>query len=219
MENQMTENPYLSARREWNERYGQFVKAADFWRKIALWCLLLLSLSVGGLIYIGSKSKFVPYVLKEDGSGRITGLGFPSAQSIDDRVIRANLSEWIGWHRSVVSDAMVQRQYVDKVYSYLIQGSPAKTTIDEWYLKGNDPFKRMETSSVSVQVQSVLSMSEKSYQIEWDESLVNKNGQSLGRQRYRALLSIEMREVDQINIVKNPLGIFISTISIQQIGG
>lgn len=219
MENSTTENPYVSARREWNERYGQFVSSADFWRKIALWCLLLLSLAVGGVVYIGSQSKLVPYIMKEDGTGRITGLGFPGAQAIDDRVIRANLSEWIGWHRSVITDAVVQRQYVDKAYAFILQGTAAKNTLDQWYINGHDPFVRMQSGTVNVQVQSVLSLTDKTYQIEWVETLFNKQGQSLVEEKYRALISIELREVDGASLLKNPLGIFFQSISIQQIGG
>ena len=29
------DNPYLSARAEWNERYGDFVKAAHTWKMVA----------------------------------------------------------------------------------------------------------------------------------------------------------------------------------------
>ena len=31
-----TDNPYLAARQEWNERYGSYVKAAATWRTIGI---------------------------------------------------------------------------------------------------------------------------------------------------------------------------------------
>lgn len=219
MENSRTENPYLTARREWNERYGEFVKSSNFWMRIALCSLGIASVSVFGLVYIGSQSKLVPYVMKADDSGRITSVGFPDQKMIDERVIRANLSEWVAWHRSVVADPNVQRLYVEKAYAFLLQGSPAKASLDQWYLNGNDPFVRMQTGMVNVQVQSVLSLSDKTFQIEWAEAAISKNGQPIGQSKYRALVTIEAREVDSVTVLKNPLGIFLQTISIQQIGG
>lgn len=219
MENANIENPYLTARREWNERYGEFVKSSTFWMKIALCSVGITSVAVFGLVYIGSQSKLVPYVMKEDEAGRITSVGFPDQKMIDERVVRANLSEWIVWHRSVVADPNVQRLYAEKAYAFLLQGSPAKASLDQWYLDGHDPFVRMQTGMVNVQVQSVLGLSDKTYQIEWTETSVSRNGQPVGQAKYRALVTIETREVDSATILKNPLGIFFQTISIQQIGG
>ncbi len=219
MENSKIENPYLTARREWNERYGEFVKASTFWMRIALCSLGIASVSVIGLVYIGSQSKLVPYVMREDESGRITSVGFPDKKMVDERVVRANLSEWVVWHRSVVADPNVQRLYVEKAYAFLLQGSPAKASLDQWYMDGHDPFVRMQTGMVNVQVQSVLVLSEKTYQIEWTETSISKNGQPVALAKFRALVTIETREVDSVTVLKNPLGIFLHTISIQQIGG
>ncbi len=219
MENSKTENPYLTARREWNERYGEFVKSSTFWMRIALCSLGIASVSVIGLVYIGSQSKLVPYVMREDESGRITSVGFPDKKMVDERVVRANLSEWVVWHRSVVADPNVQRLYAEKAYAFLLQGSPAKASLDQWYMDGHDPFVRMQSGMVNVQVQSVLVLSEKTYQIEWTETSISKNGQPVALAKNRALVTIETREVDSVTVLKNPLGIFIHTISIQQIGG
>ena len=219
MENSNIENPYLSARREWNERYGEFVKSSTFWMRIALCSLGIASVSVIGVVYIGSQSKLVPYVMKEDETGRITSVGFPDQKMVDERVVRANLSEWVVWHRSVVADPNVQRLYAEKAYAFLLQGSPAKASLDQWYMNGNDPFVRMQTGMVNVQVQSVLALSGKTFQIEWAETSISKNGQPIGQVKYRALVTIETREVDNVTVLKNPLGIFLQTISFQQIGG
>lgn len=220
MKNIDTENPYLNARREWNERYGDFVKAAATWRLVALISAGVSFLAVAGAVYIGSKSKLVPYVIETDSLGRIASVGVPEQRGVDERVVRSTLSDWIGWHRSVVTDGAVQRLYIEKTYAYLLQGSPAKETLDRWYIDGHDPFVRMQSSTITVQVQSVLLLSGKTYQIEWSETEANKNGEAKELPtRYRGLLTIETREVDSLTVLKNPLGLFITTIAIQQIGG
>lgn len=224
MENTGIENPYLTARREWNERYGEFVQKSTFWMRVALCSLGVSVVSVAGVVYIGSQSKLVPYVMKVDDTGRVTSVGFPDQNNMKDpNVVRANLTDWVVWHRSVVADPSVQQLYAQKTYAFLLQGSSAKVTLDEWYLKGNDPFVRMQTGTVNVQVQSVLSLSDKTFQIDWTETSIDKVGRAIsppaGQPKFRALVTIETREVDSVTVLKNPLGIFIQTMSIQQIGG
>ncbi len=56
-------NPYLAARREWNERYGEYIAQARTWRVTALLALLVAAVSTSGLIWIASSSGIVPYVV------------------------------------------------------------------------------------------------------------------------------------------------------------
>ncbi len=218
MQTEAKESPYVLARREWNERYGDYVKAAATWKLFAFIALSLGLLSVGGLIYIGSQSKLVPYVIETESSGRIISAGFPEKVAVSGKVILANLSDWVRYHRSVVVDPTVQRLYLDRTYAYILQNSPAKEMLDRWYVEGHDPFARMEKGSVTVEVESVLLLSGKTYQIEWREASIDRNGQTLGEpERFRALLTLENRDVDSNVVLKNPLGIFIATISTQKL--
>jgi type IV secretion system protein VirB5 len=214
----ITENPYIAARREWNERYGEFVKAASTWKLIALIAMGTALVATIGAIYIGAQSKLVPYVIGVDELGRITSAGIPDQKGIDERVIRATLADWITWHRSVVSDPSVQEMYVLKTYAFLTQGSAAKGSLDEWYKSElNNPYERMKTVTVTVEVQSVLLMAGKTYQIDWKETVRNKGGQVTLQQNFRSLITTEMLGVDPMNLLKNPLGVYIQTLSIQQI--
>ena len=60
----MESNPYLEARRDWDERYADLVLGKRNWQ-IAAGGLLLLSLILaGGFVWLSTRSKFVPYVLE-----------------------------------------------------------------------------------------------------------------------------------------------------------
>ncbi|MCX6131512.1 MAG: VirB8/TrbF family protein [Proteobacteria bacterium] len=212
------ENPYLAARREWNERYGDFVKAASTWRLIALIAMSVALVATLGAIYIGAQSKLVPYVIGVDELGRISSVGIPDQKGVDEKVLRATLADWITWHRSVVSDPSVQEMYVLKTYAYLTQASSAKGSLDEWYKSEiNNPYERMKNISVTVEVQSVLLLSGKTYQIDWKETQRNKGGQVILQENFRSLITIEMLGVDPTLLLKNPLGVYVKTLSIQQI--
>lgn len=214
----IAENPYIAARREWNERYGEFVKAASTWRFIAIIAIATALIGTMGAVYIGSQSKLIPYVIGVDDLGRITSAGIPDQKGIDEKVLRATLADWITWHRSVVSDPEVQQQFVLKTYAYLTQASAAKGSLDEWYKNElNNPYERMKSGTVTVEVQSVLLMSGKTYQVDWKETAKNKAGQVTGTQNFRSLITIEALGIDPALLLKNPLGIYVQTISIQQI--
>ena len=218
MESTKIENPYISARREWNERYGEFVKAASMWRIIAFLALGVAAIGTIGAVYIGSQSKLVPIVVGVNDLGRITATGIPGQKPIDSTVIEATLADWINWHRSVVSDVSVQENFVNRVYAYLTEGAPARASIDEWYKKeGNNPYERLKNVTVTVEVQSVLLMSGQTYQLDWRETTRNKGGQVVIVQNYRSLVTIESLGVDPRIALINPLGIYIQNISIQQI--
>jgi len=51
------DTPYLAARREWNERYGDHVKSAHQWRLAAFGSIAIALASVGGLVAVSMQSK------------------------------------------------------------------------------------------------------------------------------------------------------------------
>jgi type IV secretory pathway TrbF-like protein len=57
------ENPYLTARRTWNDHVGGVVSSRQTWQVVGILSLLIALAGVGGIIHIGSQSKFVPYVI------------------------------------------------------------------------------------------------------------------------------------------------------------
>lgn len=219
MREETIENPYLNARREWNERYGEYIQAAYHWKLIAMGSIAAAIISISGAVYIGSRSKFVPYIVEVDPKGHILNTAaVDQGQRPDQRIVQTAIADWINYHRSVVNDSIVQRQYIEKTYAYVTQGSPAKVNLDSWYSAGANPFKRIETESVTVEVSSVLLQSKNSYQVEWTEKSFEPNGKPLFVQSYRALLSVEFRDVEMASLQKNPLGLFFTSISIQKIG-
>ena len=64
------ENPYLAARRTWNEHVGSVVSSRQTWQVVGILSLLIALSAVGGMIHIGSQSKFVPYVVEVDKLGQ-----------------------------------------------------------------------------------------------------------------------------------------------------
>lgn len=62
-------NPYVEARREWNDRYLELVGERRWWQAIAGAELVLLLILAVGLVWLSLQQKTVPYVVEVDSLG------------------------------------------------------------------------------------------------------------------------------------------------------
>src|SRR3984893_4559249 len=90
------DDPYLSARREWNERYGSYIARARNWRVAALGSIFVSAILARGVIWPGSQSKLVPFVVEVDKLGQAVAVQRAArAAPADQRIIKAQLAAWI----------------------------------------------------------------------------------------------------------------------------
>jgi type IV secretion system protein VirB5 len=89
-------NPYLAARREWDERYGEIIVRAKNWRFIAILCAFVSLAAVGGIVRLSARSKAVPFVIALDSLGRTVAAG-PAEETVgaDEKLKKATLFAWI----------------------------------------------------------------------------------------------------------------------------
>ncbi len=208
-------NPYLDARREWNERYGDYIAQASNWRLVALISTFIALLAVIGVIWIGSQSKFIPYIIEVDKLGQGVGVS-PASQvkSYDEKVIKFSLAEFISNFRSIYPDKEIQKKYILNVYKYLSNSFPAYTIINQHY-KNSSPFGQNQT--IQVEISTVLNMQNDAWQVDWSESSFDAMGNLVSKENYRALIHIVIIPPTQESlIIKNPLGIYIKDISFQK---
>ncbi len=209
-----TENPYLSARREWDERYGNLITRERNWRLMALLCALSSLLTVAGLVYLSARTHIVPFVVAMDSLGRPIAAG-PAEETTtaDDRIKRATLYNWLGNLRLVTSDGIVQRKAIDRVYAYVASGSQAQAFISDFY-RGDPPQKRAQTETVNIEVQSVLPTSDRTFEIEWTETTRDLYGTVTQRARWKAAFTIAINPpTDEATARVNPLGIYVTNAS------
>ena len=206
-----TISPYLAARREWDERYGDLITRARNWRLIAILCAAAAVLQTVGLIALSVRAKVIPYVVAIDSLGHeVTAGPADQTSAIDDRLKRAELFQWIEDLRTITSDGVAQRKEIDRVYARLANGGPALTVVTEFY-RADPPQHRAQTESVSVDVQSVLATSDKTYQIEWTETRRDLQGQIKSQDRWKGAFTIAINPpTDERTIRANPLGIYIT---------
>lgn len=211
-------NPFLNGRREWMERYGDYIKQKRNWQVVAFTSLFISFMCVIGLIYIGGQNKFVPYVVEKDKLGRTVAAGVAKEVDLkDSNVIKSDLAGFIVNWRSIWGDISAQKKFIFDAYKYLKPNSLAYISVSKEY-KENEPFQRLQSERIKVEVRSVLPISANNWQVEWVETRTDKQGKFLDVSNYKGLFIVE-----QINpttaeaIINNPLGNFITEINYQKI--
>jgi type IV secretion system protein VirB5 len=202
-------NPYLNARREWDERYGDALARAKNWRMAAFACLAIAGVAVLGITYIGAQSKIKPFVVAIDKIGNPIAMAQPvTGGAINQRIVEAQVANWLWNARSVLSDHAAQKILIDRVYTML--GSDAAGYLNQYY-SAHPPFGYV----ANVTITSVLPISGNTYQINWDEATV-KNGQPQPVQHWKANITTarDPKLADNPRVMlDNPLGLFIKNIT------
>lgn len=215
------ENPYLAARRTWNDHVGTVVAQRRAWQLIGILSLLIALAAVGGLIHIGSQSKFIPYVVEVDKLGQTVAAGpLTAAAKADRRVVHAAVAEFIGDARLVTPDVALQRKAVFRVYAKLAPNDPATAKMNEW-MNGHaeaSPFRRAEHEMVSVEIKTVLPQSPDTWQVDWVETRRDRQGTVKEPPvTLRALVTVYTAEVSSRTtdeqLRNNPMSVFVRDFS------
>ena len=207
-------NPYLAARREWDERYGEFITRARNWRSAAILCALIALLATGGVVWLSVRSRVVPFVVLVDSLGRPLASGLAEQASVgDDRLRRAVLQEWIEDVRMVTTDGVAQRKAIDRVYAHIASGTSAQVFISDYY-RDDPPFKRAQTDTVSVEVRSVLSTSDRTFQVDWVETTRDLYGNVKTTEQWKGSFTVALTPpTEERQARANPIGLYVTAAS------
>lgn len=218
------ENPYLNARRAWNVHTAGLMKSLQLWQLVALSSLLITATAIGGLIIIGSQSKFVPLVFQQDSSGNtlsVTRADRVGLASIDD--FRTSAARFIENLRMVSTDNELQKKAVFQVYSFLNQNDIALTKVSDFYSRQKDsnPFERSSHEVVSIQITSVLQESDSTWQVDWVETTRNLDGTAKATPvKMKALITLYQEkgipDVSNDSILKNPHLIYVRDFNVSK---
>ncbi len=215
------DNPYLSARRSWNDHMESVAASRNMWQILAILSLMITLAAVGGIIHIGSQSKFIPYVVQVDHLGEAIAVARADmAAPADPRVIHASVASFINDLRMVTPDIALQRRAIFRAYAMLSSEDPATAKTNVW-LNGTDtssPFKRAANETVNIEIISIIPQSPETWQVIWQESVYDRQGHPKEPSfMMRALLTIysidSTANTTEDQIRNNPLGIYVRDYS------
>ena len=207
-------NPYLAARLEWTERYGDFITRARNWRIVGMFCAATSIVLALGLVMISERQRIVPYVVAVDSIGRATSEGpAERAKPTDQRLVKAAVLDWVEDMRTVSSDQQVQLHDIDKVFAMMSKGSAAQTFITDYY-RQDSPFARASKGTVSVEVRSIVASSDKTFEVEWTETTRDPQGAVQGTETWQGSFTTDINPPsDEQTIRLNPLGVYINHVN------
>ncbi|MCZ6133804.1 VirB8/TrbF family protein [Campylobacter ureolyticus] len=211
-------NPYLDAKREWLERYGNYISQKRNWQIIAVLSAIISLICVIFLGYSTTQNKLIPYVIEVDKLGNTSKVGV--VQNIDlknPNVIKYSLNTFIYSWRSVWGDIEIQRKFIFDAYAYLEPNSKAFNFINEEYREKN-PFKQVSKKNVRVKVKSIVPQNADTWQVEWEEETRNLKEEIISQITYRGFFQVkQIVPTTEEQILKNPLGIFIFDLNYAKI--
>lgn len=213
-----TENVYLSAREEWLERYGSYIKRSAQWRMTA-WCAIgiaLLSLSAN--IMQLTQAKVVPYIIAINEIGQWSAVARADhVTTSPQRAIQADIAACISDWRTVTADNELQKKMIRRLSHYFV--GAAKGVLAEWY-NHNNPYEIAKQGRlVQVNVQSLpLPVSPDSWRVEWTETVRNHAGILLSQSRFAAMVRVQLDPpTTEEQLLNNPSGLHIIEISTTRI--
>lgn len=207
-------NPYLAARRDWDERYGDLITRARNWRLMALVSGLVALAAVVGMAVLATRSRIIPFVVAIDSLGRPVATGVAEqASSADDRLKRATVLSWVEDLRTVTTDGVAQRRSIDRVYAHIANGSQAQPFVTEFY-RNDPPQKRAQNETTSVDVKSVLPTSDRTVEVEWIETTRDLYGAVKLQERWKGSFTIAVSPPSDERLARvNPLGVYVTNAS------
>jgi type IV secretion system protein VirB5 len=212
-------NPYINARREWVERYGDYITQARNWQIAATAGIITAIILSVGLVVSITQNKITPYIVEVDKLGQVAAIE-PAGEfkKLDAKVIKSSLAHFIENSRSVIADPIVQKKSLENIYAFLPKSSAPLAYLQE-YINNNNPFKLAESKTIEVEISTILSISEQSWQVEWFETSRDLQGNINGKTKWKSVLTVEFNPpTTEKAILSNPLGLFITQLSwVQQL--
>ncbi|MCW5320682.1 conjugal transfer protein [Verminephrobacter aporrectodeae subsp. tuberculatae] len=203
------ETPYLAARREWNERYGNFIATANNWRLAALGSIAVAIIAVSGLVWVSGQHKVVPYAVEFNGNGEVERVARADvASQPNNRQMVAALRNWVIGARTVYVDGRAEKAIVDQTYAMTYPDSACYQTLSTYHQE-NNPYVRAQKETVEVTVNAVVPVSDSTWQVDWTEITKQRSGKVIDTKQYQgSITTVIAPPTSDAQIMVNPLGIY-----------
>ena len=212
------DTPWIRAEYLYNDTFLRQAAQTKNWRLFAFFCLGITIIAVGGLIYLGGQSKYIPMVVEVDKLGQtiaVRALTGKDAITDSSRIVYREMFDLIENLRTVTTDRLANNDRLAKGFSRL---TGAATKYVQTELRKAPPNDVGSTKSVQIIVKTALKLAGQSWQIDWEERSYGLNGDQLGTEMWRATLQYDLVPSSEEKAIRiNPIGFTVSEISWQKV--
>lgn len=209
---------YLTARREWLERYGDYIAQARNWRMAALLSLGISALFGAGMVYEADRVHVVPYVVEVNHLGQSVHLAQEvAAGTYQTPIVRHVLAHWLRLVRERLPNEAAEKYVFNEAYKYTASSAQQKLTA---YFQRHNPYNAFtnKTGGRTVQITSALPLGQitakgGTFQIQWTETSYSQEGSITGTQHYEGTVSYAVvpQSDNAASLKANPFGIYVTS--------
>ncbi|MBU2767773.1 type IV secretion system protein [Acidithiobacillus ferrivorans] len=215
---------YLAARREWLERYGDYIASAKNWRMVAFGALGIAGLFGAAMVYEADRVHIVPYVVEVNKLGESVHLAQAvSAGTYQQPIVRHVLTHWLRLVRERLPAVAPEKQVYQDSFHYISSG--AQAPLDSYFSRHN-PYADYvnKKGGRTITITSALPLGKLTdkggtFQVQWTETQYGKGGAIRGEDHWQGTLTYAVTNTSsnpqQLN--GNPFGIYITNFNWNQI--
>ena len=206
--------PYQKAAEVWDERIGSARVQAKNWRLVAFILVFVVVFLAGMLAKVAGQSSVQPYIVKVGDRGNVVSVASLAGTQFapNAAMIRYFLSDVVTNMRTMPLDPVVARNNWLKVYNFL--STQAQTRMNE-IAQEKDPFVDLGERTRSINIESIVSLSENTRQIRWSESTFAASGAFIITEIYTGIFTFAIHLPESpARLQENPLGLVITHFDI-----
>lgn len=195
------------------------------WQFIAIVSLFGMIGSLSAWYSLASNPKYIPYVVQMDKLKYVYPM-MPAAQTVrdDPRIKQHYISTFIHSTRTVTPDLQLQRKMIFDSYALVNQNAPSFFKLNMQFNPedGKTPFEKSQEFLANVEIESIIPLVGDSWQVDWNEKILQRTGEQLTSYKMRATITLKMADLEKGNLTEeemlvNPLGIFVEDFSWQKL--
>lgn len=207
------DNPYLSARAEWDDRYWCLAQSKRNWQ---IACAV-----IGGIALIltmtnaklSTSSHVLPIAVETCQGTPIGLLPVQLDKTTRDSLVKFALNQFILNARTIVADNDAEKALLDKVYAY--SADATLPFLADYYSK-HDPFVMAARTTANVTILDSMPISPTTWQITFDVAEKGE-GENHSKSRWLATLTYKQGEVNPKYIAVNPFGLYVTSVTWAQL--
>ncbi|MDR2941714.1 MAG: type IV secretion system protein [Treponema sp.] len=210
-------NPFLDGS---DKAYAEILldktKEADVWRKSSYVHIALFAVSLILFFVAISRQQTIPVLVNVMPSGESQYLGEVRQNgsfNVPEAAIHYQIRSFIHNLRSISTDYQVLYSNIDDCFQMV---TSAYAPIMRNMLLASSPFDLVGKQRRSVDIESVLHVTGRSYQINWMETVIENQG-STKNFKMRAVVTIHLVLPTDATIKRNPLGIYIENFEMTEL--
>jgi len=209
------ENPFARAKQEWDIRMGSALVRERQWRRLSVALLATVLAALGGLVFLGSRAKAVPYVITVDRNGTPAYQGMiaddPSKRQVRPVEVRAHIARWLDDVRSISTDSAIRAKGWIEAKHF---STPAAYAQLKAFVESTNPGRIAATQRVTVEVNAIVQTDPERWQVDWTETTWDHQGNQLSQAPWRASLRVLHRPSTALEELPiNPLGLLVDEFS------